>query len=142
MDVPLGASSPSNIHDDLVDQEEATFSMDKEASPDKDTQLFNIADNLIKGQLARIDVPLLGVLSFDESDSESDEDDMEEYEEDEGEEDEDYEQPDDRDQDYGRDNGGDRPGETKCEPGMGSEEVQLGTGQGSGSRKRTSSLIS
>lgn len=118
--------------------------MDKESNLDKDTQLFNIADNLIKGQLARIDVPLLGVLSFDESDSESDDDDMREYEEDDEEEDdgdEDYEQPDAKDQ-YHVGNNGDGPGETKCEPGMGSEEVQVGTRQGSGSRKRTRSFIS
>ena len=143
MNVPLGASSPSNIHDKLIDDEEATFSMDKESNPDKDTQLFNIADNLIKGQLARIDVPLLGVLSFDESDSESDDDDMGDYEEEEEEGDggdEDYEQPDDRERDHVGDNG-DGPGEAKCEPGMGSEEVQLGTGQGSGSRKRSRSSV-
>ncbi|KAK4215986.1 hypothetical protein QBC37DRAFT_105712 [Rhypophila decipiens] len=146
MDVPLGAKTPSSVHDKIVDEEEATFSMDKESNPDKDTQLFNMADNLIKSQLARIDVPLLGALSFDESDSESDDDDdMRDYEDDEEEEDyeedEDYEQPDEnRDVDnadqqgYGQDdkNVGD-------EPGMGSEEVQLGTGHGS--QKPTESSV-
>ncbi|KAK3329648.1 hypothetical protein B0H66DRAFT_33580 [Apodospora peruviana] len=144
MNLPLGAaSSPSNVHDKLADEEEATFSMDKEPTPDKDTQLFNVADNLIKSQLARIDVPLLGALSFDESESESEDDDMRDYEEEEEEEyedEEDYEQPDDR---AGHEKGdGDGNSEREREePGMGSEEVQLGTGTGQGSRKRNSSSL-
>lgn len=141
MDVPLGAATPSSVHDKLVDEEEATFSLDKESNPDKDTHLFNIADNLIKSQLARIDVPLLGALSFDESDSESeDDDDMADYEDDEEqedyEEDEDYEQPNNnKDFDPHPDQKeGDKEarGDKSCDaPGMGSEEVQLGTGQDS-----------
>ncbi|KAM7208040.1 hypothetical protein V8F20_001586 [Naviculisporaceae sp. PSN 640] len=149
MDVPLGAATPSSVHDKLVDEEEATFSMDKESNPDKDTHLFNIADNLIKSQLARIDVPLLGALSFDESDSESeDDDDMADYEDDEEqedyEEDEDYEQPNnnkdlDQNQDQNEGDNAHQGGKNCDEPGMGSEEVQLGTGQGS--QKPTESSV-
>jgi len=74
----------------VLDKEEMEFEMDREvpaANKDKDAHLFSVADNLIKSQLTRIDVPLLGALSFDESDdseSESEEEFEEEEEEDAG----------------------------------------------------------
>ena len=73
----------------MLDKEEMEFEMDREvpgaADKDKDAHLFSVADNLIKSQLTRIDVPLLGALSFDESDesdseSEEEEDEFEEEE--------------------------------------------------------------
>jgi hypothetical protein len=79
-----------------LDREEADFDVDREVPADKDTQLFNVADSLIKRHLATVDVPLLGVLSFDESESESEneeeEEDFMDYEEEEGEEDYDEEE--------------------------------------------------
>ncbi|KAK4447576.1 hypothetical protein QBC34DRAFT_131613 [Podospora aff. communis PSN243] len=88
LDVPLGAAAspkPDSSHEKrFLDKEEEAFEMDRDDNtPDKDTQLFNVADGMIKSQLARIDVPLLGVLSFDESDSESESESEEEEEEEE-----------------------------------------------------------
>ncbi|PKS12024.1 hypothetical protein jhhlp_001320 [Lomentospora prolificans] len=57
--------------DRVMDKEEASFSIDAEVPPDRDTKLFEMADNLIKSQYRNIEVPLMGVLSFDESESES-----------------------------------------------------------------------
>ncbi|KAK0733433.1 hypothetical protein B0T26DRAFT_745474 [Lasiosphaeria miniovina] len=93
-----GAAAAAPVHDALVDEEEAAFFLGREppaptgaaaaraAERDKDAHLFSVADHLIKSQLARIDVPLLGALSFDESDTESESsyDDDEDYEEDAG----------------------------------------------------------
>jgi len=151
MQVPLDETPPANpVHDALADEDEAKFSMDKEPTPDKDSQLFNVADNLIRSQLARIDVPLLGALSFDESDSETEDEDMNKGYED---EEEDYEaygeeqaERDDMDEDeYDDDDDDDSDeGEGEGEGGgaeIGSEVVQLGTGT-RGSRKRSRSLIS
>jgi len=104
MDVPLGATaSPKAGKMDekkFLDKEEENFEMDRDdPAPDEDTQLFNVADGMIKSQLARIDVPLLGVLSFDESDDESDNSSEEdEEEEDEMEYDENYKQAGDEDE--------------------------------------------
>ena len=76
LDVPLRTEtrlqgSGSDVATPL-DEAEAAFQMDQEdQTPDKDSQLFSVADNLIRSQLTRIDVPLLGTLSFDESDDES-----------------------------------------------------------------------
>jgi hypothetical protein len=53
-----------------ADEEEASFSMSHETPPDKDTDLFNVADRLIRSQVTKIDVPLFGSLSFDESENE------------------------------------------------------------------------
>ncbi|KAL1835137.1 hypothetical protein VTK73DRAFT_6180 [Phialemonium thermophilum] len=70
--VPRDALSPSDpARDKFADREEAEFSLDREPEPDRDAKLFSVADNLIKSQLSRIDVPLMGTLSFDESDSET-----------------------------------------------------------------------
>ncbi|KAH8844797.1 hypothetical protein MCOR27_008814 [Pyricularia oryzae] len=63
--------------DKPIDTDELGFSIDAEPSPtDGDDKLFAVADGMIKSQLARIEVPLLGALDFaaddDNSDSESD----------------------------------------------------------------------
>lgn len=133
--VPEGctAMSPNNPVRDTakVDKEEIYFDVEREPVPDKDEKLFGVADNLIRGQLAKIDVPLLGALDLDVSDSESegenDEDpddlDMEEYDDDE--DDEEYED-DDITEDYEADVG----------EGV-SQEALNGTGKGSLKRKRS-----
>ncbi|KUI66778.1 hypothetical protein VM1G_01648 [Cytospora mali] len=77
MDIPDAALSPNNgIRDEgSLDKEEAAFDVEKEAPLDKDSQLFAVADQMIKSQMAKIDIPLLGALNMDESDSESESDD-------------------------------------------------------------------
>lgn len=57
--------------DKVMDKEEDSFSMDAEVPPNKDSKLLEMADGLIRSQYRNIEVPLMGVLSFDESDSES-----------------------------------------------------------------------
>jgi hypothetical protein len=88
-----------------LDKDEVEFDMDREVPADKDTQLFTVADNLIKSHLARVDVPLLGVLSFDESESESEEEDFMDYEDEEGEEDYDEEEEKYEEEDEGDETG-------------------------------------
>ncbi|KAK3397616.1 hypothetical protein B0T20DRAFT_224777 [Sordaria brevicollis] len=108
-----GVPQPApEVHDPLQDPSEAIFALGgnpAELLPetttkveDKDSQLYTIADNLIKSQLARIDVPLLGVLNLDESDSEesSEEEEYDEYDDDEYEEDGDYEGEEYEDEEY------------------------------------------
>lgn len=136
LNVPEGALSPNNpVREMFADDGEASFDIDKEVLPDKDTKLFNVADNLIKRQLCKIDVPLMGALSFDESDSESEEEeepeDIELEEEDIDDDDDDEEEDDDADdyEDEDMEDGDD----------IGSELVQHGTGGGSRKRTRTSS---
>lgn len=124
MDVPLGATaSPkaeSNDEKRFLDKEEETFEMDKEDPPvDKDTQLFNVADSMIKSQVARIDVPLLGILSFDKSDDESESESEEEEEE---EEEDNFEQAGDEDM-----NEYDEDGEFEEVDVADSKSVHLGT---------------
>jgi hypothetical protein len=133
--VPEEPESPTTaVALQVADPEEVDFSMDKDPQPDKDAKLFEMADNLIKSQYKKIEVPIMGVLNFDESDndSESDPDEPEEPEQfDEMEEDDDpegdeeyYEVEDDElyddDMEYEGDDG--------------SEVVHHGTGTGSGSR--------
>jgi hypothetical protein len=94
-----------------LDREEMDFDVDREVPADKDTQLFHVADNLIKRHLATVDVPLLGVLSFDESESESEceaEEDFMDYEEEEGEGEEDY---DEEEEEYDEEDEDDEVGE-------------------------------
>jgi hypothetical protein len=76
MKVPKDTTSPYLPSlDELLDETEANFSMDSEPPPpDKDAKLFETADQLIKSQYRKIEVPMLGILSFDESDSESESD--------------------------------------------------------------------
>lgn len=142
MGIPEDVQSAGNpAQHKFPDPEETDFSMDKEPVPDSDTKLFNVADNMIKSQLSNVEVPLLGVLSFDDSDNsetedddatqyydDGDEDAVEEYEED-GEDDEAdlYEDYDDDDMEEPEEN-------------MGSEEVHVGTGTTSRKRKRSSSV--
>ncbi|KAJ4268372.1 hypothetical protein NW762_002435 [Fusarium torreyae] len=134
--IPEEPESPNNpINTQLADRAEAEFSMDRETQPDKDTKLFEMADNLIKSQYKKIEVPIMGVLNFDESDneSESDLDEPEQYEEmDEAEDiaeddDEYYEVEDDELYDDDED-------DMEFTGDGGSEEVHHGTGTGSGSR--------
>ena len=121
MNVPISGEKveePRRRDEVPIDSEERGFDVDmvhdhdrgKGGQEDKDNQLFQVADNLIKSQLARIDVPMLGVLNFDESESESEESEEEEdddeemaeeqEEEDEGEdyEEEEYEYDDDEEE--------------------------------------------
>ncbi|KAH6691635.1 hypothetical protein F5X68DRAFT_188704 [Plectosphaerella plurivora] len=76
MKVPKDTASPYLPSlDELLDESEANFSMDSEPPPpDKDAKLFETADQLIKSQYRKIEVPMLGILSFDESDSDNDSD--------------------------------------------------------------------
>lgn len=65
----------SGLKERPMDKDELDFTMDFEPTPDPDSKLYSVADNMIKSQLARIDVPLMGALSFsddEESESESD----------------------------------------------------------------------
>ncbi|KAK1978051.1 hypothetical protein LZ30DRAFT_600040 [Colletotrichum cereale] len=73
MNVPAGLSSSSVPGPgDLADQDEAHFSMDREVPPDKDAKLFEMADSMIRSQYRKVEVPILGVLDFeDDSGSES-----------------------------------------------------------------------
>ncbi|KAK2065821.1 hypothetical protein LY76DRAFT_133454 [Colletotrichum caudatum] len=134
MNMPAGLSSPPVLGpDDLADQDEAHFSMDREVAPDKDAKLFEMADSMIRSQYRKVEVPILGVLGFEEdSGSESETDDCEqpmnvEFEDDGVEEydnDEDDVDLDDEDE----------------EEETGSEVVYRGTGTGTGSQGKDSGL--
>lgn len=149
MDVPLGAASPPS-RELPVDKEEVDFDMDREAPADKDSQLFSVAENLIKSHLATVDVPLLGVLSFDESESESEEENEEENEAEDAMDYRDEEEEDEEDH-YDYDAGemtGDMDehdvNDSSRAKGGGtciSKDVQLGTTT-KGSRKRSRSSVS
>ncbi|RSM17011.1 hypothetical protein CDV31_004215 [Fusarium ambrosium] len=132
--IPEEPESPNNpVTVDLADRAEAEFSMDRDPQPDKDAKLFEMADNLIKSQYKKIEVPIMGVLNFDDSDNDSESDldepeqfdEMEEDEEGEG-EDEYYEVEDDDLYDDEDD--------MEFTGDGGSEVVHHGTGTGSGSR--------
>lgn len=142
MDIPEAALSPNNgIRDDAgLDKEEKEFDVEKEVVPDKDTHLFTVADQMIKSQLAKIDVPLLGALNLEDSDSESESEheryyyepenyDMEDEEDDDDDEEEedDYEHMDYEDE-----------SEEFVEENV-SKEALDGTGKGSLKRKRSES---
>ncbi|KAL2257664.1 hypothetical protein VTK26DRAFT_9329 [Humicola hyalothermophila] len=146
------AASPSDPTRDLpADKEEIDFDMDRETPADKDSQLFDVANNIIKSHLASVDVPLLGLLSFDESDSESESEyDVMDYEGDVGEK--------QRGREYGDDEGGEtawatdeddvevggrggRGGGDQAGLEPGSQHAQLGT-TSKGSRKRSRSSVS
>ncbi|TLD20571.1 hypothetical protein PspLS_08488 [Pyricularia sp. CBS 133598] len=59
--------------DKPIDTDELGFSIDAEPGPtDGDDKLFAVADGMIKSQLARIEVPLLGALDFAADDGDSD----------------------------------------------------------------------
>ncbi|KAF4976354.1 hypothetical protein FZEAL_6974 [Fusarium zealandicum] len=133
--IPEGADSPhAPVTVQLADRAEAEFSMDRDPQPDKDTKLFEMADNLIRSQYKKIEVPIMGILNFEESDndSESDLDEPEQF--DEMEEDDDAEGDDeyyDVEDDDLYDDDGD---EMEYTGDGGSEVVHHGTGTGSGSR--------
>lgn len=142
--IPEKPESPnSSMTTNLVDRAEADFSMDREPQLDKDAKLFDMADNLIKSQYKKIDVPIMGVLNFDESDndSESDLDEPEEFDEmdedeDEAEDDAYYDVEDEElyDDDDDEDND-----EIEFSGNAGSEVVHHGTKAGSGSRSNDNS---
>ncbi|CAK7269808.1 hypothetical protein SEPCBS57363_003788 [Sporothrix epigloea] len=69
----LSPNSPG-VRDRPVDPDEVSFDIDRDTASDKDLRLYSVADNLIKSQLARIDVPMMGALSFEPSESETDSD--------------------------------------------------------------------
>lgn len=79
LQVPEGSAAVSpntpGARDRPADPDEMSFDIDRDTVSDKDMRLYNVADNLIKSQLARIDVPMMGALSFDASESESDSED-------------------------------------------------------------------
>lgn len=83
LQVPEGAAA-NETGPKPSDPSEVSFDMDRDAASDKDARLYSVADNLIKSQLARIDVPMLGAISFgSETESEaSDEPDNEEKDDD------------------------------------------------------------
>lgn len=78
MGVPSDAHpADSVVMDRVADKDEERFSMGGEAPSDRESKLLEVADGLIKSQYRSIEVPLMGVLSFDESESESEgEDDL------------------------------------------------------------------
>lgn len=141
-DIPNAALSPNNgIRDEgTLDTEELAFDVEKEVTPDKDNQLFAIADQMIKSQMAKIDIPLLGALNMDESDSESESDDDEGrmgaryyYENEDYDDDEDEEaEVDDDDLEY-------EDGTEEYLEDEVSQEALHGTGKGSLKRKRSES---
>ncbi|KAK3394693.1 hypothetical protein B0H63DRAFT_55069 [Podospora didyma] len=161
MDVPLvnkdnntavpPATAYNPVHDKLTDEEEAAFSMDKDeeghttaaaaAGPqnlrDKDAHLFTVADNLIKSNLARIDIPLLGALSFEESDTESESS----YADDDYEDEElgDYDDDEDEDEDEDEMMTAENQKDDEVDHDEASKGVQFGS---KGSRKRTRSSVS
>ncbi|GAB1310920.1 IQ calmodulin-binding domain-containing protein [Madurella fahalii] len=156
MSVPLGAASPTSAgnRELPMDKEELDFDLDREAPADKDGQLFDMADNLIKSHLARIDMPLLGALSFveSESESESEEDEEEEEEEEDFMDYEDEGEEEDENEDYEDEEGSEMAKHDDAhevrESGKGtgketciSQDAQLGTTT-KASRKRSRSSVS
>lgn len=132
LDVPSDVMSQSEDRlERLVDQEEAEFTLDKEVPPDQDAKLFNIADGLIRNQLAQVNVPLMGVLNFEESDSES-----EEEEEEEEDDEEDEVEADDFDEDMQEDD--DLYEDDEIQEGHESSQyVHVSSGKGTGRRTQS-----
>lgn len=136
--VPEKPESPNNLMPtQMVDQAEVDFTMDREPHLDKDAKLFDMADNLIKSQYKKIDVPIMGVLNFDESDNDSESDwdepgEFDEMDEDEDEvEDDAYDEVEDEEL---YDDDDDDNDEIEHSGNAGSEVVHHGTKAGSGSR--------
>lgn len=129
-----------------ADKEEAEFDIDREPPPDQDSQLLEVANNLIKSHLARFDVPLLGLLSFDESESETEsemESDAVDYGAEGGNEDAEDELEDEEEAGgelAGDDGRGRRPGGQNVGTGSTSKDTLPGTPKRS--RKRSRSLVS
>ena len=128
------------VKDQPIDRAEVEFSMDKEPQLDKDAKLFEMADNLIKNQYKKIEVPIMGVLNFEESDNDSESDPDEPEQPDEMEEDED---PEEDDQEYYEvDDDELYDDDMEYDGDDGSEVVHHGTGTGSGSRGNDQSVSS
>jgi hypothetical protein len=72
-DVTLPPHAPAST--EKRDPEEGRFDLDGEAPPDKDAKLYEMADTLIRSQYRKIQIPMMGVLNLDESESESELDD-------------------------------------------------------------------
>lgn len=140
MDIPEAALSPNNgLRDDAgLDKEEREFDVEKEVIPDKDTHLFTVADQMIKSQLAKIDVPLLGALNLEDSDSESESDEDERYYYEPEEYDMEEEEDDDDEEEYDDDMDYEEDSEEFVEDNV-SKEALNGTGKGSLKRKRSES---
>ncbi|KAK0729162.1 hypothetical protein B0T21DRAFT_292379 [Apiosordaria backusii] len=151
MDVPLKVPEGGGVEEreQPRDEMERDFDMDHlemKEGEDKDGKLFEVADGLIKSQLARIEVPLLGVLSFDEeSESESEEESEMEYEQEEYDEEFEEEEEEYEEEDYQQDEVGGGKGKEEEENTMGSlsKDAQLGTEEGTDRRKgsRDSSVL-
>lgn len=136
-EIPEAALSPNNgIRDEsALDKDEREFDVEKEVTPDKDSQLFAVADQMIKSQLAKIDVPLLGALNLDDSESESESEDEAYYYES-----EDYELEDDEgDEEYADDDLDYEEDSELYVEDVVSKEAMHGTGKGSLKRKRSES---
>ncbi|AEO53969.1 hypothetical protein MYCTH_86821 [Thermothelomyces thermophilus ATCC 42464] len=63
-----------------ADRDEAEFDIDRDVPTDGDAQLLETTKNIINSQLARLDVPLLGTVSFDDSESETEDEAFMDYE--------------------------------------------------------------
>ncbi|CAM1506529.1 Fc.00g061700.m01.CDS01 [Cosmosporella sp. VM-42] len=139
--IPEVTDSPNTpVKDQPVDRAEIEFSMDKDPQLDKDAKLFEMADNLIKSQYKKIEVPIMGVLNFEESDNDSESDPDEPEQPDEMEEDED---PEEDDQEYYEvDDDELYDDDMEYDGDDGSEVVHHGTGTGSGSRGNDQSVSS
>ncbi|KAL1899648.1 hypothetical protein Cpir12675_001325 [Ceratocystis pirilliformis] len=100
LNVPEEMTSPNVVGtaEEPAESEDPT-SPDTDAPLGRDGKLLRIADNLIRSQYRKLNVPLLGLLSFDESSGESDDEDstrnMAHADEDEDEEDDDDDDDDD-----------------------------------------------
>ncbi|KAB5563454.1 hypothetical protein GE09DRAFT_1187960 [Coniochaeta sp. 2T2.1] len=139
MDVPDDVLSAGKAeHEALRDKEEREWDMDKAGeegagSSSRDDKLFRTADDLIRSQVGKIEVPLMGVVGFEESESESESDSEVDYEDD---EEMDYEDDEEEEEEYEEDEVVDE-GKKGVER-MGSQEVQVSSGKNSRKRTRSS----
>lgn len=148
MEIPEGGglASSAGLRDcEMLDKDEREFDVEKEVPMDKESQLFAVADRMIRSQLAKIDVPLLGALNLEDSDCESDSEDggyydPEDYDMEEDEEDEEDEDENDEDEyEYVKAVKQEKQTEA-CVESAASKEAMNGTGQGSLKRKHSESM--
>ncbi|CAP69370.1 uncharacterized protein PODANS_1_10340 [Podospora anserina S mat+] len=129
------------------DEQERDFDMDRmgEREEDRDGRLFEVADGLIKSQLARVEVPFLGLVGFEESESEESESESEmSYEEEELEEGEEYEEEEEKEEEYEEEEehlGMGKGKEEENTMGSLSKDAQLGTVEGTDRRKSRDSSV-
>lgn len=129
------------------DEQERDFDMDRmgEREEDRDGKLFEVADGLIKSQLARVEVPFLGLVGFEESESEESEGESEmSYEEEELEDGEEYEEEEEEEEEYEEEEEHVGMGKGKEEEntmGSLSKDAQLGTVEGTDRRKSRDSSV-